>query len=138
VSAASPVAEGQGACQRILIVDDEREIAELLGEILQQAGYRCEQVGSGREALARLAAGANFELIVSDIRMPDLDGPGLYRALREGYPALAERLVFITGDMLGEAVARELAGARIPVLEKPFRPREVRQLVASKLGRKAS
>jgi hypothetical protein len=66
--------------------------------------------------------------------MPDLDGPGLFRALVAKDPALAARLVFITGDSLNEAAAAFLAESGRPAIEKPFAPEEVRRLVQAQLG----
>lgn len=117
----------------VLIVDDEPEIADMLAEILEHAGYRTAIAHSGRQALERLAAAA-FELVLSDIRMPDLDGPGLYQALAERWPALQRRVVFITGDILGSDAAQTLQ-QRIPMLEKPFKPDEVKRVVAELLAR---
>ncbi|MEA2782286.1 MAG: hypothetical protein QOK29_3830, partial [Rhodospirillaceae bacterium] len=65
---------------RILIVEDEGEIAETLSEILGQRGFETEVVFNGQQALDRIAA-REYDLILSDVRMPVLDGPGLYRAL---------------------------------------------------------
>ena len=118
--------------ERILIVDDECEIAEMLAEILDAAGYRSIITGSGHQALALLAE-QSVDLILSDIRMPDLDGPGLFRELQINYPDLAERLIFVTGDILSGPTAIKL-NRQIPVIEKPFKPSEVKQAVAERLA----
>lgn len=104
-----------------LLVDDEADVAEVLAEILEGQGFRVTTAASGREAKARLRAEA-FDIVLSDLRMPDLDGPGLYDWIRRERPELAERTGFITGDTLGPAVARFLADAGRPYLEKPFTP----------------
>ncbi len=112
----------------ILIVDDEPDIAEMLGELLTSAGHRVDLVGSGNEALQRLAQ-QSYDVILSDLKMPDLDGPGLYRRLQHTYPHLLERIVFISGDTLGMGIGDFPAQTGRPLLEKPFVPDEVLQVV---------
>jgi CheY-like chemotaxis protein len=68
------------------VVDDEPEIREALAEILTSAEHRVVTAASGREALERLAA-ENYDVILTDIRMPDLDGRALYREIASAGPA---------------------------------------------------
>jgi CheY-like chemotaxis protein len=130
--AAMPRAEGDaglaGNCCRILAVDDEPEILDLLREVLVADGHAVETAESGRTALVRLAeATAPFDLVISDIRMPDLDGPALWRRLTAdgGGP----RIAFMTGDTLGQHARAFLEETGLPCLEKPFTPKEARALV---------
>ena len=122
IASADPVAAPAAmapAPGRVLVVDDELEIAELVAEHLRRDGLTVEIVSSGRKALARLKSQA-FDVVVSDLRMPDLDGRALVDALREQHPELARRVVLITGDALGADfadVSRELS---LPVFEKPL------------------
>ena len=118
---------GRSAC-RILVVDDEPEVSEMLTDILTLSGHEIETAKSGNLALSRLSE-AEFDLILSDLRMPDLDGPGLFRKVQADYPHLAERIAFITGDALGPSVRGFLDRTGRPYLEKPFTPNEVRALV---------
>jgi PAS domain S-box-containing protein len=115
----------------ILIVDDEPEIAEMLAEILQSGGYRTAIAHSGREALQRLEE-QTFDLIVSDIRMPDLDGPGLYRALSGVHSGMRQRIIFVTGDILQSADTIALQ-KQVPIIEKPFDPDEIERIVGQQL-----
>lgn len=115
----------------ILVVDDEPEIGEMLCDILTEVGYRTRLARSGREALERLSE-QHYDLILSDLRMPDLDGGGLYRTLRERWPELVDRLIFVTGDILGGTETFELR-QQVPVLEKPFKPEEIKRIVAQRL-----
>jgi CheY-like chemotaxis protein len=91
-------------------------------------------VVGGAAAQARLAAGGAYDLVVSDIRMPDVDGPALYAWIGERRPELAPRTAFTTGDTLGAHAARFLAQAGRPVLEKPFMPESVRHFLAQLAG----
>ncbi len=104
---------------RVLVVDDEAEIAELVAEHLRRDGLAVEVVGSGRKALLRLQD-EPFDVVVSDLRMPDLDGPSLVAELRARHPALARRVVLITGDALGAELSEALRDSDLPVLEKPL------------------
>jgi len=124
VPATTPGSGGQ-----VLVVDDEPEIAELVADTLRGAGLRAETVTSGRQALARLERGG-IDLLVCDLRMPDLDGAALARALRDRYPRLASRLVLMTGDAL-RAGTGEVAAVTtgVPVLEKPLDLAALRSLV---------
>jgi two-component system NtrC family sensor kinase len=103
----------------VLVVDDEKEIAELVAEHLRRDGLEVEVVASGRAALARLAR-QPFDLVVSDLRMPDLDGAALISALERDHPKLARRLLLITGDALGAGLNEVVRRANLPVLEKPL------------------
>jgi CheY-like chemotaxis protein len=108
----------------ILVVDDEPEVAQLLIDILQRDGHRVDRANSGREALTRLRYG-EVDLILSDLRMPDLDGPALYRELRAQRPELLSRIVFMTGDTLGGDMTGFLTDTGVKVLEKPLDPSAV-------------
>jgi two-component system NtrC family sensor kinase len=125
-SSREPASPGQLS---ILIVDDEAEIRDTLTEILTGARHRVIAVGSGREALGRMAA-ESFDVILTDIRMPDIDGRALYQAIEERWPGRSGRVVFITGDTLASTLRDFVVESGRPVIEKPFLPSEVRRVVA--------
>jgi CheY-like chemotaxis protein len=79
--------------------------------------------------MARIDA-RRFDVILSDVRMPGLDGPSLWRELNARNPALVERLAFITGDTLSPRVREFLDSAGRPFIEKPILPKDARNLVA--------
>jgi two-component system NtrC family sensor kinase len=120
---------------RVLVVDDEEEIRGMLAEILALDGHQVEQAANGREALARLAE-RRFDLVISDLLMPALDGPRLYERLRQDDPDMADRLLFITGDTLSASAQQFLERAGRPVLEKPLTPDEIRGAVGAALRSK--
>lgn len=112
----------------ILVIDDEVAVAELLADILRDDGYRVEIAHSGGQAL-EMIDGRVFDLILSDLRMPDLDGPAMFAELTRKRPELARRVAFITGDTLSARVRDFLETVGRPCIEKPVTPREVRSTV---------
>ncbi len=114
--------------RRALIVDDEADVAQILSEMLTALGIRCDIATSGKMALERIKE-RDFDAIICDVRLPDIDGPALYGWIAEHRPALRARIAFVTGDTLGHASERFLADARRPLLEKPFLPADVQRLI---------
>ncbi len=116
----------------VLVVDDEPDIGELLAEMLQKLGYRIEVKASAEAAQAALMQ-RDYDVVLCDLRMPGLDGPCLYDWIAEFRPHLGARTAFITADTLSASSHRFLARAGRPILEKPFVPTELRQLLAQLL-----
>lgn len=114
---------------RALVVDDEPDLADALGDLLRREGLAVDIALSAREAQARLAAG-RYDVILSDMLMPEASGADLYRWIAAEQPEAAARTGFVTGDTLGADVAAFLAETRRPVLEKPFTPEGVRAFIA--------
>ena len=119
--------------QAVLVIDDEEDIGELIREILMDDGHAVITARSGSEALQRLEAG-DFDAIISDLRMPELDGPGLFKHLMAQRPELLRRTAFITGDSLGATARDFLRTSGRPYIEKPFSPEELRDLVGRLLA----
>jgi CheY-like chemotaxis protein len=105
--------------RRILVVDDEPDVAELLVDLLSSEGFQVDVAVSGRDALARLET-ARYDLIISDARMPDVDGAALYEALGGVDPALRTRFVLLTGDSVAPEVRGFIDRTAVPCLTKPF------------------
>ncbi|WP_422377860.1 PAS-domain containing protein [Roseibium sp.] len=105
--------------RRVLVVDDEPGVGELISDLLTDLGCQTVQATSAREALALLSH-TPVDLIVSDFKMPGMDGEGFYRTLQERLPSYAQRIGFVTGDSMGSAVQRFLADSRRPYVEKPI------------------
>ena len=112
----------------ILIVDDESEIREALAGILSGGQQRVVTVGSGHEALERLVA-EDFDAILTDVRMPGLDGRALYQEIARRWPRRAGRVVFVTGDTLSAALNDFVSDSGRPVVHKPFLPSDVRRII---------
>jgi two-component system NtrC family sensor kinase len=104
---------------KILVVDDEAIIAQLISDVLTGDGYDVDTAPDGLIALECIGR-CGYDLILSDLRMPGLDGLGLYRELEQSRPELARRFVFITGTSEHTDYAGLLGGLAVPVLTKPF------------------
>ena len=125
-----PTAAGSGAA--VLVIEDEPALAAAVAEALRDAGYRVECAADGEEALERLA-GAVFDLVICDLKMPRLDGPSFYRVLSERRPALARRVIFVTGDVAGTDTERFLTETGCRWLPKPFRLNDLLRVVQDAL-----
>jgi two-component system NtrC family sensor kinase len=120
--------DANGARRAALVVDDEVGVRETLAEILTTSGHRVVVAASGREALERLSE-ERFDVILTDIRMPDLDGRALYREIVQRWPERAARVVFVSGDTLTSTLREFAEESGRPVIEKPFLPSDVRRVV---------
>jgi signal transduction histidine kinase/ActR/RegA family two-component response regulator len=119
---------------RILVVDDEDALAHLVCEALLADGHHAEAAASGLEALARLRAG-EYDLVVSDVKMPDMGAQHLHREMERLRPGSSRRLILTSGDTVGrdtEAFARR---AELDLLHKPFDLDDLRRLVRTRLAR---
>ncbi len=121
--------------KRILVVDDEPAVAEVLREMLAEDGHRVDVAPHGRAALERLGV-TEFDVIISDFKMPVLDGAGLYQGLVARDPRLRDRLVFISGDTLAPDTRRFIQTTGVPTLDKPFEAADVRRVVQQVLARR--
>ena len=116
---------------RILVVDDEEPIREIVASMLSTAGYACKQAGSGMEALAVLTSGEEFELMLSDLMMADLDGIGLLERTKEKYPDMPVVMVTAVHD-ISVALAAIRNGA-YDYLLKPFEREQLLNTVSRAL-----
>ncbi|MDQ3829835.1 MAG: response regulator, partial [Candidatus Tectomicrobia bacterium] len=116
----------------ILIIDDEPGIVSALAYLLRRDGYHVGTAANGRLALEQLQ-GQAYDLILCDLRMPELDGPGLYQEIGEHQPHLLSRMIFLTGDTLSPEAREFLEKVGVARLNKPFRAAEVRRIVQQAL-----
>jgi len=105
---------------RVLVVEDEPALSVAVSEALEDAGFTVDRAGDGEEGLTRLTE-ANYDLIVCDLKMPRIDGMQFYRAMAVATPALARRVIFVTGDVAGTDAERFLEETACRWLSKPFR-----------------
>ena len=120
-----PEVVGAEEPRRVLVVDDEDTIREFLEEILLARGHQVATAANGMLALARIRAG-HYDAIITDLRMPAMNGRELYEALVREYPDLARRVIFATGDLVARQTTEFLHSTGNPFLEKPF---SIRSLV---------
>ena len=113
----------------ILVVDDEPQVAALMADALELVeGYEVETAKNGREALEKIAA-RSYDAILSDLRMPELDGVGLYRELEQQHQSLLLRLAFVSGTTEPPEYASFLDRTGATVLSKPFAVADLHRLV---------
>lgn len=109
-----------GGRRRVLVVEDEDVVRKLLQELLRTLfGCTVDCAANGVEAL-RFTAQSDYDLVVSDIRMPEMNGPEFYLRLRETRPAQTRRFLFVTGYAGEKNLEDEISRWGVPVLAKPF------------------
>jgi CheY-like chemotaxis protein len=116
-----------GGRRRVLVVDDDALVIRSVARTLAER-YEIVTASSAVEALARVEQGERFDALLCDLMMPEMTGMELHARLAERAPALARRMLFITGGAFTEAAARFLAEGRACV-EKPFEPEALRAAV---------
>jgi len=111
-----------------LVVDDEKEVGDLVAEVLRHDGFEVTVARSGEEALEKLKK-RRFALILSDLKMPNMDGRRMFNHIADHHPAEVERLAFLTGDTISPDAQVFLRATNRPYLEKPIKPNELRLFV---------
>ena len=119
--------------ERILVIDDDENIRATIEEFLSLAGYRVEGAGGGREALDRLGT-ASYDLVISDLQMPDMDGLAVIGWIRETHPSLP--VLVMTGHATVESSVQALRLGAYDYLLKPFRLDEVERTIENCLERR--
>jgi signal transduction histidine kinase/CheY-like chemotaxis protein len=119
---AAPADIGGGAAA--LVVEDEAPLAAAVAEALSDAGFAVDRARDGLEALDRVRK-KPYDLIVCDLKMPRLDGTQFYRELERINPAMARKIVFVTGDVAGTDAERFLEETQCQWLAKPFRLKDL-------------
>lgn len=114
--------------EAVLVVDDDPMVVTLLATSLRRDGYEADTAANGAIALEKLKERA-YDLIVCDLKMPVLDGMGLYREVERHHPRLAHRFIFVTGSFPGLDITTFFKETGVPYLCKPFRLAEVRRVV---------
>ena len=117
---------------RILVVEDEPTIAQLMVDVLREEGHQVEAVLDSQEGLTRLSRGS-YDLVLCDLRMPRLDGPAFYDTLVRAGSSNQQQIIFVTGDTLASRTLKFLESNNLPYLAKPFLVEELKLAVNSKL-----
>ena len=105
---------------RVLLVDDERNLIQVLCALLVDEGHRVTVAHSGSKALELLARSESYDLILCDLMMQDVSGMELYAQVRRDHPSLAARVVFMTGGAFTDEAQAFLDQVGRPWLQKPF------------------
>lgn len=115
---------------RILVVDDEPNLVQIIARLLHRQNYRVETAFSGQEALEKVNQQA-FDLILCDLRMPDINGIQLYKNLLEQSPDAKQKIIFITGDIVNRNTLQFLQEHDLRYLTKPFEVEDLLHLVST-------
>jgi CheY-like chemotaxis protein len=116
----------------ILVVDDEPGFAKALAALLGRDGHTVETADTGKAALREIQA-RQYDLILCDLRLPELDGQDFYHLLKTEAPDLHQRVIFLTGDILNPASLEFLEQHHLAWLPKPCRAAQVREAIQQAL-----
>jgi len=133
--AAPAVAQGPATDRaRILVVDDEPEILSLLSEVLESSGHRVSTAANGRTALERIARGEVYDLVLLDVKMPEIDGRTVFEELERDRPELARRVIFSTGDVISDDTREFIQASGRPAVMKPFVSDDIERVLRTTLA----
>jgi CheY-like chemotaxis protein len=122
-----------GAPRRILVAEDDALVRGMLERMLAELGYEVHTARHGQEALAIAEGSAGpFDLVITDVRMPRMNGPELGRRLDERWPGIP--VLYISGYDVEASTGPEAAHRRAAFMRKPFDPDELARRVARLLG----
>jgi CheY-like chemotaxis protein len=121
--------------RKVLIVDDEPAIRNILARILSNKGHQTQTVSNGKAALALLHE-KGYDLLVADLKMSGISGMDLYQTLKKKHPNMADKTVFITGDTMTDETNEFLTSSGRPYLAKPFTPMEFLETIERALEEK--
>lgn len=119
--------------ERILIVEDEPTVAELIADVMTEEGYRVDTLLDSRAALSGIGD-KKYSLVICDLKMPHVDGPGLYRAMVRRDSPMQHRVLFVTGDTMAPRTLEFLRSSGLPYLAKPFLVEELKEAVRAALA----
>lgn len=134
--AAAPVAADVAAPRAravILVVDDEPAVGKAIGRLLHD--HDVTVVARAATGLDLVAANPRFDLIITDLMMPEMSGMDFYEELARRFPDIAARVIFVTGGAFTPAAKAFLDRVKKPVLDKPFSPKQLRDQVERHLRR---
>jgi len=125
--------ESSGAeVKRILIVEDEPAICAVCSRVLTEQGFEVDTAANGKVAQGMIEE-KQYDLFLLDIRMPEMNGTELHQWLQRKHPQLANRVIFITGSVMGADTRSFLEQIARPFLLKPFTPDELKAVVSEAL-----
>ncbi|UCH50933.1 MAG: PAS domain S-box protein [Chloroflexota bacterium] len=116
---------GKVAGARILVVDDEEVIRQFVSQMLLDEGHEVESANSAEDALEEIN-NKDYQVIMLDIKMPGMSGIDLYRHFQKESPSIADKVVFITGDVMGPSTMDFLSKTKVPYIIKPFDAKQLK------------
>ena len=128
-----PLDPNEGTGKKILVIDDEEAILQMLRERLTQNGYSVDTASSGENGLLQLRQ-KNYDVTFCDWKMPGLNGRQVYENIRTESPALCRRVIFITGDVINEQMRGFLERENRFCLTKPFNFDDARKAIKTVLA----
>jgi CheY-like chemotaxis protein len=129
----------KGTRARILVVDDEPEIRQLLSEELTNEGYHVDTTESAGEALYKLQNdnNDNYDLVLLDVKLCGMSGSELYRLMGKMPQSLIKKVIFITGDVMGTDTQKFLSETKAPYVSKPFNMEQLNKEIDLMLGQES-
>lgn len=125
--------DAKGESKIILVVEDEPAICQVCLRTLTAEGFEVDIAVNGAIA-EKMLGEKNYDLCLVDLRTPIMNGKQLYQLILEKHPEVADKVIFTTGDVLGDKLEALLGEARRPYLPKPFTPDELIAIVKEALG----
>ena len=122
-----------GNAPHVLVVEDETTVADLIADVLREEGMNVDVLLDGRKAV-EAARSARYDLVICDLKMPEMDGQSFYGKLQQDQNPLREHVLFVTGDLLAQRTQEFLERHHLPHLAKPFRVEELTAAVRQVLG----
>ncbi|HUD72280.1 MAG TPA: ATP-binding protein, partial [Dongiaceae bacterium] len=122
---------------RLLAIDDEPVILDLLVDVLTAAHHNVDTASGGQEALRKLEKGG-YDLVLLDLKMPDIDGRKVFEIIAQRWPHLRDRVVFASGDTVHPATRAFIEWSGRPCLEKPFRLERLEAMLLDAAGEPAT
>ena len=118
-----------GKGKKALVLDDEPLVLDLLHDALGGSGFHVDRTTSGKEALTMLQS-RDYDVIISDMKMPGVDGKDFYRGVKAVKPELLGKIIFISGDSLNKETQAFLHKLGNFSLKKPFTVEQLHTIVS--------
>lgn len=116
--------------KRILVIDDEADIVDVISAYVRELGFKADSALSGGEAIDK-AKKIDYHAIFCDYKMPGLNGLAIYKLIISKKPAVKGRFIMTTGAPLEKDIEGILRSEGIPILRKPFRLKNIKELIFS-------
>jgi CheY-like chemotaxis protein len=114
--------------KQVLVVEDEPAISRACQRVLTAEGFEVDIAMNGLIAM-QMVNQKTYDLCLSDIRTPGMNGIELYRYLEKAHPGLSKKVIFTTGDILSNNIESFLENVKLPYLPKPFMPEDLARIV---------